>query len=74
MTDDVFHTIFSGEVKIVSKMDVISYEVWVNGKHLKSTETLVMAFCWLYDYLRQIALENATRQIIAKEVEMYSEN
>ena len=55
-------------------MDVISYEVWVNGKHLKSTETLTMAFCWLYDYLRQIALEETTRRIIAKEVEMYPEN
>lgn len=55
-------------------MDMISYEVWVNGKHLKSTETLTMAFCWLYDYLRQIALEETTRRIIAKEVEMYSEN
>lgn len=74
MAVDVFRTIFSGEVKVVSKMDVISYEVWVNGKHLKSTETLTMAFCWLYDYLRQIALEETTRRIIAKEVEMYPEN
>lgn len=74
MAVDVFRTIFSGEVKVVSKMDMISYEVWVNGKHLKSTETLTMAFCWLYDYLRQIALEETTRRIIAKEVEMYSEN
>lgn len=74
MAVDVFRTIFSGEVKVVSKIDVISYEVWVNGKHLKSTETLAMAFCWLYDYLRQIALEETTRRIIAKEVELYSEN
>lgn len=74
MADDVSHTKFLGEVKIVSKMDIISYEVWINGKHFKNTETYAMALCWLSDYLHQITSEETTKQIINSKANLYAKN
>lgn len=57
MTDDVSYTKFSGEVKIVCKLGVISYEVWVNNKFLINADSYAKALAFLQDELSKHILE-----------------
>ena len=68
MTDDSYHTLFSGEIRVHTHEQENSYEVWVKGKLLKSFDTFYSALCYLYDYLTLVAEEERAKCIIAEEV------
>lgn len=68
MTDDTYITKFSGEIRIHTHKRENSYEVWVNGKLLKSLDTFASAMCYLYDYLTLVAEEERAKCIVAEEV------
>lgn len=68
MTNDTYITKFSGKIRIHTHEWENSYEVWVNGKLLKSFDTFASALCYLYDYLTLIAEEECVKYIVAEEV------
>lgn len=68
MTDDVSYTKFSGEVKIVCKLGVISYEVWVNNKFLINADSYAKAFAFLSDYLYIKAQDELSKHILETEL------
>ena len=68
MTDDTYRTKFSGEIRVHTHERENSYEVWVNGKLLKSFDTFASALCYLYDYLTLVAEEERVKCIVAEEV------
>lgn len=61
-------TMFSGEIRVHTHEQENSYEVWVNGKLLKSLDTFASALCYLYDYLTLVAEEERVKCIVAEEV------
>ena len=67
MTDDTYRTKFSGEIRVHTYERENSYEVWVNGKLLKSFDTFASALCYLYDYLTLVAEEERVKCIVAEE-------
>ena len=67
MIDDSYRTKFSGEIRIHTHEWENSYEVWVNGKLLKSSDTFYSALCFLYDYLTLVAEEERAKCIIVEE-------
>ena len=64
MTDDVSYTKFSGEVKIVCKLGVISYEVWVNNKFLINADSYAKALAFLSDYLHIKAHDELLKHLL----------
>lgn len=68
MTDDTYRTKFPGEIRVRTHEWENSYEVWVNGKLLKSFDTFASALCYLYDYLTLVAEEERIKCIVAEEV------
>lgn len=68
MTDDVSYTKFSGEVKIVCKLGVISYEVWVNNKFLINADSYAKALAFLSDYLHIKAQDELSKHILETEL------
>ena len=74
MTDDVSYTKFSGEVKIVCKLGVISYEVWVNNKFLINADSYAKALAFLQDELSKHILETELmKQIYNAKTCLYKE-
>lgn len=68
MIDDSYRTKFSVEIRVHTHEWENSYEVWVNGKLLKSFDDFDSAFYYLYDYLTLVAEEKRTKCIIIEEV------
>lgn len=68
MTDDTYRTKFSGEVRIVCKLGVISYEVWTNDKFLINADSYAKALAFLSNYLYSKAQDEQSKHILEMEL------
>ena len=68
MTDDTYHTKFSGEVRIACKLSVVSYEVWINNQFLINADSYAKALAFLSDYLHIKAGDELSKHILETEL------
>lgn len=68
MADDMFHTKFSGEVRIACKLGVVSYEVWINNHFLINADSYAKALAFLSDYLYIKAQDELSKHVLEMEL------